>query len=177
MLTCCTAEGRKISFAISQFFIKIDSSNSFYMTITYKENFTNILWYIGIVTIARYCDCCDIFNIIFSDRDIWSSFSFKMTYEFDWGGTFFELFDAIFVELHFAISYVFFVSNRVNLLLVSKYISIDPLCLLLLLLEEWAICQLELFMLKSYFLLCLSTTGVFSEFLSLLPDKFSIILS
>ena len=39
------------------------------------------------------------------------------------------------------------------------------------------ICQLELFMLKSFFCLVLPMMGVFVVFLSLLRDKFSIILS
>ena len=93
------------------------------------------------------------------------------------GWDFFELTDAIFVELHFVTSSVFSIINGSNLLLVSKRISIDPLCLLLLLLEEWALCQLELFMLKSFFYLVLSMMGVFVVLLSLFFDKFSIILS
>ena len=73
-----------------------------------------------------------------------------MTYQFD-GMDFFELADVIFVELHFVTSSVFSVSNGANLLL--------------------------LFMLKSFFCLVLSMMGVFVVFLSLLPDKFSIISS
>ena len=106
--------------------------------------------YTGIVTVIRYCNWCEIFNIIFSDTDIWSSFSFKMTYQFD-GMDFFELADVIFVELHFVTLSVFSVSNGANLLL--------------------------LFMLKSFFCLVLSMMRVFVVFLSLLPDKFSIISS
>ena len=106
--------------------------------------------YTGIVTVIRYCNWCEIFNIIFSDTDIWSSFSFKMIYQFD-GMDFFELADVIFVELHFVTLSVFSVSNGANLLL--------------------------LFMLKSFFCLVLSMMRVFVVFLSLLPDKFSIISS
>ena len=53
------------------------------MTIANNENFSTILWYTGIVAVARYCNWCEIFYIIFSGTDIWSSFSFKMTYQFD----------------------------------------------------------------------------------------------
>ena len=52
------------------------------------------------------------------------------------GWVFFELGDAILVELHFVTSSVFSLSNGMNLLEVSKGISIDSLCDLLLLLEE-----------------------------------------
>ena len=93
------------------------------------------------------------------------------------GWDFFELASAIFVELHFVTSSVFSVSNGAKLLLVSKYICIDSFCLLLQLLEEWAICQLELFMSKSFLCLVLAMMGVFVVLLFLLPDKFSIILS
>ena len=93
------------------------------------------------------------------------------------GWDFFELASAIFVELHFVTSSVFSVNNGAKLLLVSKCICINSLCLLLQLLEEWAICQLELFMSKSFLCLVLAMMGVFVVLLFLLPDKFSIILS
>ena len=82
LLTRCTAEGTKISFSISKFFIKIDSSNPFDMTVAYNENLMTIFGDTGTVTVVRYCNLCEIFNIIFSDANIWSSFSFKMTDQF-----------------------------------------------------------------------------------------------
>ena len=54
--------------------------------------------------------------------------------------------------------------------------SFDPLCLLLLFLVELAVCQLDLFVLKSLFCLVLSLMEVFVVSLLLLPDKFSITL-
>ena len=69
----------KISFAISKLFVKIDSSNSFNSTIAYNENLATTLSDTGITTVAMYCNWCEIFNIIFSDTCIWSSFSFKVT--------------------------------------------------------------------------------------------------
>ena len=184
LATCCTTEQRKTSFVISKFLIKIDSSDLLDITITYNENLMTSLWDSGIVTVARYCNWCETFNIIFSETNISSSFSFKMTdglvivFEsggFWWG--FFELAYAIFVDLHFVTSSVFSASNGVNLLLFWKWISFEPLCLLLLFLVEWAICQLELFMLNSLFCLVLPLMVLFVIFLSLLRDKCSTILS
>ena len=79
LATCCTTEQRKTSFVISKFLIKIDSSDLLDMTITYNENLMTSLWDSGIVTVARYCNWFETFNIIFSETNISSSFSFKMT--------------------------------------------------------------------------------------------------
>ena len=94
LLPCCTAEWTKINFASSMFFIKIDSSNSFDMTVAYNENFTAILWYTGIDDVARYCIWCETFNIIFSDTDIWSSFLSRWLINL-MGWDFFELANAV----------------------------------------------------------------------------------
>ena len=83
LLNYCTVEGTNVRFFISNVFIKIDSSNSFDMTMAYNENLTTILWDSGMFTIARHCNWCEIFNAIFSDTDIRSSFPFKMTDQFD----------------------------------------------------------------------------------------------
>ena len=55
LLTCCTAEWTKISFAFSKFFIEIDSPNSL-----------DIPWETGVATFARYFDCYEILYIILS---------------------------------------------------------------------------------------------------------------
>ena len=83
LLNYCTVEGTNLRFSTSNFFIKIDSSNSFDMPMAYNENLATILWESGMFTIARHCNWGEIFNAIFSDTDIRSSFPFKMADQFD----------------------------------------------------------------------------------------------
>ena len=147
------------------------------MTIAYNENLRTILWDTGIVTVARYCNWCWIFNIISVTQISGLLFLSKWLISL-MGWDFFELADAILYLMNCILwHHLYFPSamERVCCWFQSEYPLTLPAfyCCF----RRMSDLPIRIIYVKVIFCLVLPMMGVFVVFLSLLPDKFSIILS
>ena len=78
--------------------------------------------------------------------------------------------DVIFVDLHVGKSFLYFISNGANLLLVSQWISFDPVSLVHIFITISGLPIRFICIFESLSCLVLSSMGMFVVFLSLLPD-------
>lgn len=78
--------------------------------------------------------------------------------------------DVIFVGLHVGKSFLYFIRNGANLLLVSQWISFDPVSLVHIFITISGLPITFICIFKSLSCLVLSSMGMFVVFLSLLPD-------